>query len=50
MEKKTKKIQRFLSGVILFPIVALIFIFANDIELDILLAIVSVMCVNGICI
>ena len=45
MEKKTKKIQRFLSGVILFPIVALIFIFANDIELDILLAIVSVMCV-----
>ena len=45
MEKKTKKTQRFLSGVILFPIVALIFIFANDIELDILLAIVSVMCV-----
>ena len=45
MEKKTKKIQRFLSGVILFPIVALIFIFANDIEMDILLAIVSVMCV-----
>lgn len=45
MEKKTKKIQRFLSGVILFPIVALIFIFANDIELNILLAIVSVMCV-----
>ena len=29
MEKKTKKIQRFLSGVILFPIVALIFIFAK---------------------
>lgn len=45
MEKKTKKMQRFLSGVILFPIVALVLIFANDFELDILLALVSVMCV-----
>lgn len=44
MEKKTKKLQRLLSGVVLFPIVALILIFANNFQIDILLALVSIMC------
>lgn len=45
MEKKTKKLQRFLSGIILFPIIALVLIFSNDVALDIFLAVVSIFCV-----
>lgn len=45
MEKKSKRIQRFLSGIILFPIIAVVLIFANDFWLDIMLVVVSIMCI-----
>lgn len=44
MEKKLNKLQRFLSGIILFPIIAVVLIFANDFWLDIMLTVVSIMC------
>ena len=41
-EKKSKNIKRIMSGLIGFPIIALILIFSNDLVMDIALAVISI--------
>ena len=48
-EKKQNKIQRFLSSLIGFPMVVLVFIFANNIVMDITIAIIALICSYEYC-
>ena len=41
-EKKSKNIKRIMSGLIGFPIIAIILIFSNDLVMDIALAVISI--------